>query len=88
VDLHPHLLKRMFQRGVSRDEIEQTLNERWEATHAKPGILGKVKIFLYQAQWEGRFYEEKEVTVYYKAVDTTVLVLTAKARYGQGFSRR
>jgi hypothetical protein len=87
-DLHPHLQARMHQRGVSREEIERTLNEGWEATDAKPGILGKVKIFLYQPEWEGRFYEEKEVTVYYKAVDTTVLLLTAKARYGQGFPRR
>ena len=37
VDLHPHLRARMHQRGITWEEIEQTLNEGWEATDAKPG---------------------------------------------------
>jgi hypothetical protein len=86
-DLHPHLQARMNQRGISRDEIEQTLNEGWDAIDVKPGILGKVMVFLYQAEWTGRFYQEKEVTVYYKRSEEGLILLTAKARYGQGFPR-
>ncbi len=65
-DLHPHLKARMQQRGVTLHEIERTLNEGWEATDAKLGTLGKVMVFPYHAEWEGKFHEEKEVTVYYK----------------------
>ncbi len=44
-------------------------------------------VFPFQAEWEGRFYEEKEVTVYYKLTDEGVILLTVKARYGK-FSPR
>jgi hypothetical protein len=78
----------MHQRGITREEIEHTLNEGWEASDAKPGTLGKVFVFPYQMEWEGQFYEEKEVTVYYKLTPEGILLLTAKARYGKDFLRR
>ncbi len=86
-DVHSHLRARMRQRGVTLEEIEQTLREGWEATDAKPGTLGKVMVFPYEAEWEAQFYSEKEVTVYYKVIDKELILLTAKARYGQGFPR-
>lgn len=66
-DLHPHLLSCIQQRGVSPTEIEETVNAGWEATDAKPGVSGKVKVFPFGAEWQGQFYPEKEVTVYYKS---------------------
>jgi len=54
---------------------------------AKPGTEGRVLVLSYAADWEGRFYEEKEVTVYYKMTVSGYVVLTVKARYGQGFPR-
>jgi len=86
-DVHPHLQARMHQRGVTREEIERALSEGWEATDAKPDTSGKVKVFPYEAEWEGQFYQEKEVTVYYKVTDEGLVLLTVKARYGQGFRR-
>jgi len=87
-DLHPHLRARMRQRGVTQEEIEQTLNEGWRATDAKPGTLGKTMVFPYEQEWEGKFHLEKEVTVYYKKADDDIILLTVKARYGRGFPRR
>ena len=87
-DLHPHLRARMHQRGISREEIERTLNEGWEASDAKSGTLGKVLVFPYEKEWEGQFYEEKEVTVYYKLAAEGIILLTAIAKYGKGFPRR
>ena len=84
---HPHLLARMEQRGITPDEVERTLNAGWDASDAKPGTQGKVLVFDYQGEWLGRFFEEKEVTVYYKVSGGDVVVLTAVARYGRGFSR-
>ena len=72
----------MSQRGVSREEIEITLNQGQQATDAKPGTQGKVFIFPYKAEWEGQFYEEKEITVYYKVRKGKMILLTVKARYG------
>jgi len=87
-DLHPHLRARMRQRGVTQEEIEQTLNEGWRATDAKLGTLGKTMVFPCEQEWEGRFYLEKEVTVYYRKADDDIILLTVKARYGRGFPRR
>jgi len=77
----------MQQRGITREEIEQTLNEGWEATDAKSGTLGRVMVFRYEAEWEGESYQEKEVTVYCRVTGEKLILLTAKARYGQGFPR-
>jgi len=87
-DLHPHLQARMEQRGITLEEIEHTLNAGWAAPDAKPGTMGKVFVFDYRAEWLGEFFQEKEVTVYYKVVGEAILLLTGKARYGEHFPRR
>jgi hypothetical protein len=85
-DLHPHLRNRMEQRGVTLAEVELVLNAGQEAASAKPGTIGRIMAIPYEAEWEGRFYEQKEVTVYYKSLDNeTLILLTVLARYGQGF---
>lgn len=75
----------MAQRGVTPDEIERTINEGRPAADAKPGTVGKVLVFPYHAEWEGRRYEKKEVTVYVRVVGERMVVLTVKARYGREF---
>ena len=77
----------MLQRGVTLQEIQRTLNSGWEASDAKPGVLGKVMVFPYHGEWEGKTYEEKEVTVYYKPVGGDLILLTVKAKYGKNFPR-
>ncbi len=77
---------RMAQRGVTPDEIERTVNEGRPAKDAKPGTVGNVLVFPYNAEWEGCMYEKKEVTVYYRVVGERVVVLTVKARYGREFA--
>ena len=38
-------------------------------------------------EWEGKYFEEKEVSVYYKMISQEVILLTVKARYGKNFPR-
>jgi hypothetical protein len=52
----------MHQRGVTLDEIRQTMTEGWQAIDAKPGTYGKVMVFSYETEWEGQFYLEKDTT--------------------------
>jgi hypothetical protein len=87
-DIHLHIKTRMLQRGISMAEIETTLNKGWNADDAVEGTAGKVLTFSYNAEWEGKFFEEKEVTVYYKYKGNNLILLTAKARYGKQFSRK
>lgn len=86
-DLHDHLRARMEQRGITREELERTLHGGWDAVDAKPGTVGKVLVFPFQKIWEGRRYEEKEVSVYYKLIQDRIMLLTVKARYGQSFPK-
>jgi hypothetical protein len=87
-DIHVHIKTRMLQRGISMAEIETTLNKGWDADDAVEGTIGKVFVFPYNAEWEGKFFEEKEVTVYYKYKGVKFIILTAKARYGKQFLRK
>ena len=87
-DFHEHIKARMLQRGISIEEIETTINRGWDADDAVEGTIGKVFIFPYNADWEGKFFEEKEVAVYYKYIGEKLILLTAKARYGKQFIRR
>ena len=59
-DLHPHLESRMNQRGVPFEEIKQVMAEGGEAAESKPGTLGKVLVFPYGAEWEGRYYHTRK----------------------------
>lgn len=87
-DIHHHLRERMLQRGISLYEIRDTINNGWNATDSKEGTNGKVFVFPYNAYWEGRYFEEKEITVYYKQKDSKLILLTVKAKYGKDFLRK
>jgi hypothetical protein len=43
-DIHSHLKARMIQRGVSKEEIELTLNSGKDVRYSKPGTFGKVYV--------------------------------------------
>lgn len=86
-DLHPHIKARMLLRGITVKEIEETLNKGCDADDAIEGTVGKVAVFAYNAEWEGKFFEEKEVTVYYKYKGGQFILLTAKTRYGKNFKK-
>lgn len=78
----------MAQRGVTRREVENVIEEGWLTSSAKPGTWGRRKVFVYNKEWEGRTFEEKEVTVYFKiGKDGDLLLLTVVARYGSDFPR-
>jgi hypothetical protein len=77
----------MNQHGINKEEVEETLNNGWQADDVKPGIYGKTFVIPYNKEWEEKYFEEKEVRVYYKVVNNEIVLLTVKARYGRNFSR-
>jgi hypothetical protein len=86
-DIHNHLKIRMLQRGITFEEIKRTINDGWNAKEVRIGTQGKTLVFPYHAEWEGKRYKEKEVTVYYKIKDGKIILLTAVARYGKDFNK-
>jgi hypothetical protein len=64
------------------------LEAGWPCLDAQPGTECRTLVFTFRGEWEGRWYEEKEVTVYFKHVNGALILLTAKARYGSKFPRQ
>jgi len=77
----------MAQRGVTFEEIAHVMAHGRPTGGAKPGTMGKVAVFPYNALWEGQHYEEKEVTVYFRETEKGPVLLTTIARYGRRFPR-
>ena len=82
-DFHKHILKRMRERGVTRKEVEKTLNEGIQDRDAKEGTFGKKMVFRFSREWDAIYYEEKEVVVYYKLKNDEIILLTVISRYGK-----
>jgi len=82
-DFHSHIKARMLQRGITKEEVEKTLAEWQAAKDVKPGTFGKVLVFSYKEEWEGKFFKEKEVRVYYKFINDNFVLLTVKGRCGK-----
>ena len=82
---HPHLRRRMEQRGITEEEV--TVRRGWNSGDEKPGTHGRTLVFTHDARWEKTYYEEKEVTVYFKVNDDDFILLTAISRYGSDFPR-
>jgi uncharacterized protein DUF4258 len=80
VKIHPHAETRMAERGVSNEEINETVIHG-EAFDAKYGRLGFRKNFNFENEWRGAFYSVKQVEVYAVKEETGFLVITVIAKY-------
>lgn len=82
---HDHILKRINERGVSRQEVETTINLGKKCDKAKEGCEGKTFVFDYNSYRGKNYYKFKEVTIFYKTAGDTIVLLTVLARYGNNF---
>lgn len=55
-----HALDNMFDRGASREEVEQAINTG-ECFPAKKGRIAFRKNLSYNSVWKGKFYQVKQV---------------------------
>jgi hypothetical protein len=62
IQIDPHTLRRAEERGVSVQEIEIVIREG-EPLQASRGREAKFKVFDFYSIWNGRYYEQKKVTV-------------------------
>jgi hypothetical protein len=84
---HDHIRNRMRRRGVSEAEVEHTLRHGWQCGDAAGGRDCRTFVFALEAVYDGRWYAEKEVTVYYTQQAGETILVTVKSRYGSGFPR-
>jgi len=80
VRFHPHAHERMAERGTSEQEVADALREG-EQFEAKFGRTGFRRNFLFEKQWQGKYYKTKQVEAYAVREGEDWLVVTVIVRY-------
>lgn len=82
VRIDPHTLESARSRGVSENEIRETI-ATGSSIPARFGRLGRTKVFSFGKERLGRFYEDKGVEVIYTIEQGIVVTVTVYAFYGR-----
>jgi hypothetical protein len=77
-----HTLERAEERGATKDEIEDVIATGFPIP-AKHGRLRKAKVFRFDAEWNGKHYEEKRVEVIYIHERGAIVTVTVYVFFGQ-----
>ncbi|MCG6537247.1 MAG: hypothetical protein L7F78_21685 [Syntrophales bacterium LBB04] len=64
IQIDAHTLERAAERGANESEIVDVINTGM-TIDAKHGRIGKVKVFEFNRERHGRFYDQKRVEVFY-----------------------
>jgi len=79
--IDPHTLERAEERGTDENEIIDVINAGFSIP-AKYDRLGKAKIYSFQKQRHGKFYNQKRVEIFYTIVENRVITVTVYVFYG------
>jgi len=77
-----HTLERAEERGASESEIKDVINTGFPIP-AKYNRLGRAKIYPFQDQRQGKFYEQKRVEVFFITEKDFVITVTVYVFYGK-----
>jgi len=80
VRFHPHAQERIAERGASEQEVLAAV-EKGERFEAKFGRTGFRRNFVFEKQWQGKYYKTKQVEAYAVRQGKDWLVITVVARY-------
>jgi hypothetical protein len=78
----PHTLERAEERGTSGEEIQDVVNDGFPIP-AKHGRLGKAKIYEFEQERLGKYYEQKRVEVIYVLEEEVAITVTVYVFYGK-----
>jgi hypothetical protein len=79
--IDPHTLERAEERGTDENEIIDVINTGFSIP-AKYDRLGKAKIYSFQKQRYGKFYNQKRVEIFYTIEENRVITVTVYVFYG------
>lgn len=80
VRFHPHAKERMLERGTTEREVVLTL-EHGEQFPAKFNRTGFRRNFVFNKEWRGKYYKNKQVEVYAVKENTDWFVITIITKY-------
>lgn len=82
IRIEPHTLERAEERGTNEAEIIDVI-ETGFPVEAKYSRKGKAKVFNFQSQRLGKYYEQKRVEVFYLVEDDEIITVTVYVFYGK-----
>ena len=82
IQIDPHTLERAEERGVSENEIRETILTG-SLFNAKKGRLGRVKVFSFDNVRAGKYYPQKRVEVVFVEEGAVIVTVTVYVFYGK-----
>ncbi len=82
IQIDPHTLERAIERGTNEIEIREVISSG-SPIPAKHGRLGKAKVYPFQQERNGKFYEQKRVEVIYVVEMDMIVTVTVYVFYGK-----
>jgi hypothetical protein len=80
IRFHPHARERMAERGATEREVTAAV-EKGERFEAKFDRIGFRRNFVFEKQWQGKYYKTKQVEAYAVRQGKDWLVITVIAKY-------
>ncbi len=82
IQIEPHTLERALERGANEKEIEEVI-ETGFVIPAKHGRIGKAKIYEFNQERLGKYYDQKRVEVFYVIEENLIITVTVYVFYGK-----
>jgi len=82
IQIDPHTLERAEERGTSGEEIEDVIITGFPVP-AKYDRMGRAKVYDFNQERHGRYYEQKRVEVFYTIERDTIITATVYVFYGR-----
>jgi hypothetical protein len=82
LQIDAHTLERAAERGANESEILDVI-ETGIIIDAKCGRIGKAKVFEFNRERHGRFYDQKRVEVFYLMEGELAITVTVYVFYGK-----
>jgi hypothetical protein len=82
IRIDPHTLERAEERGANAQEIREVIETGIDIP-AKYGRRGKAKVYEFQKERHGKFYEQKRVEVFYLVENEVIVTVTVYVFFGQ-----
>jgi len=82
IKIDDHAKERAIERGATEDEIYETL-KNGGVLPARNNRFAREKIFLFEGEWNGKIYKEKQVKVIYIIEMNILTIITVIVKYGK-----
>ena len=82
IKIEPHTLERAEERGASIAEIEDVLTNG-VSVPAKGDRQMKARVYLFQQERLGKYYEQKRIEVIYVVEENQLVTVTVYVFYGE-----